>query len=244
MGKDVKVQKKEERKALKRHVCPECSKAFSFPNKLRNHIQSSHSCYFFYSPVKKVFLWNSTFMDFECTVVEFDRFNQLRAHVAHAHKIRYNCPICAYSSSVKAELKKHITVNHENGVRCTIDGCSMTVAYRMLMLFINCLLLLTGENSRRFSCSVVDCKKKFHREKELRRHRIRFHNILTRSEEEEYKFICENLECGRRFRTASGLRQHSASHESTVILLNRMGFIFIKLFIGRFSSDMVLSHSD
>lgn len=105
-------------------------------------------------------------------------------------------------------------------------------------------MLLTGENSRRFSCSVVDCKKKFHREKELRRHRIRFHNILTRSEEEEYKFICENLECGRRFRTASGLRQHSASHESTVILLNRMGFIFIKLFIGRFSSDMVLSHSD
>uniref|UniRef100_A0A914R3I7 C2H2-type domain-containing protein n=1 Tax=Parascaris equorum TaxID=6256 RepID=A0A914R3I7_PAREQ len=53
----------------------------------------------------------------------------LRTHMAFAHKTKHQCHLCAYSSSVKAELRKHIVANHENGVTCTIDGCNITIAY-------------------------------------------------------------------------------------------------------------------
>lgn len=49
--------------------------------------------------------------------------------MAFAHKTKHQCHLCAYSSSVKAELRKHIVANHENGVTCTIDGCNITIAY-------------------------------------------------------------------------------------------------------------------
>ncbi|VDK54194.1 unnamed protein product [Anisakis simplex] len=52
--------------------------------------------------------------------------------MAFAHRTKHQCHLCAYSSSVKAELKKHIVANHENGVRCTIDGCNITIAYNRL----------------------------------------------------------------------------------------------------------------
>ncbi|KHN75747.1 Putative zinc finger protein F56D1.1 [Toxocara canis] len=52
--------------------------------------------------------------------------------MAFAHKTKHQCHLCAYSSSVKAELKKHVVANHENGVKCTIEGCNITIAYNRL----------------------------------------------------------------------------------------------------------------
>lgn len=112
----IRCLKKERKKKEKRHKCPQCELSFSFPNKLRIHIKSthskSHSC--------------------ERCDAHFDRFNQLRTHMAFVHRTCHYCHLCSYSSSVKSELKKHIVRNHENGVSCTIDGCGATVAYRLL----------------------------------------------------------------------------------------------------------------
>lgn len=55
------------------------------------------------------------------------------------HQILHQCHLCAYSSSVKAELKKHVVKCHENGVRCTVDGCDATVAYnRSVKVLFEC----------------------------------------------------------------------------------------------------------
>ncbi|MFH4984781.1 hypothetical protein AB6A40_011490 [Gnathostoma spinigerum] len=116
MESERKQAKHQSRKCMKRHVCRECNAAFSFPNKLRVHIQAVHS------------------MSHECDHCgrKFNRFNQLRTHVSFVHRIRHKCEVCDYSSSVKAEVKKHFIINHQNGVRCTVDGCGITIAYNRL----------------------------------------------------------------------------------------------------------------
>ncbi|VDM47874.1 unnamed protein product [Toxocara canis] len=116
MQESERCRKKERRKAEKRHKCPQCDAAFAFPNKLRLHFKSHHSL--------------SHVCD-RCDA-QFDRFVQLRTHMAFAHKTKHQCHLCAYSSSVKAELKKHVVANHENGVKCTIEGCNITIAYNRL----------------------------------------------------------------------------------------------------------------
>lgn len=54
----------------------------------------------------------------------------------YAHQIIHQCHLCAYSSSVKAEVRKHVVKCHENGVRCTVDGCAATVAYNRFVKII------------------------------------------------------------------------------------------------------------
>ncbi|VDN52134.1 unnamed protein product [Dracunculus medinensis] len=79
---------------------------------------------------------------------KFDRFNQLRTHIAFTHRVKHQCHICAYSSNVKAELKKHIIINHEKGVRCTVAGCSTTISYFRLKRHIEKVHSMGNRNTK------------------------------------------------------------------------------------------------
>ncbi|KAK6104313.1 C2H2-type zinc finger family protein [Brugia pahangi] len=116
MSRVTKHRKAITKRVEKKHACPSCNAKFSFPNKLRLHVNSNHS------------LANLC----ELCPERFNRFNELRTHMRRAHRIIHQCHLCAYSSSVKAELRKHVVKCHENGVRCTVDGCVATVAYNRL----------------------------------------------------------------------------------------------------------------
>uniref|UniRef100_A0AAF5PY96 Zinc finger protein n=1 Tax=Wuchereria bancrofti TaxID=6293 RepID=A0AAF5PY96_WUCBA len=116
MSRVTKHRKATVKRVEKKHTCPNCDAKFSFPNKLRLHVNSNHS------------LANVC----ELCPERFNRFNELRTHMRRAHRIIHQCHLCAYSSSVKAELRKHVVKCHENGVRCTVDGCTATVAYNRL----------------------------------------------------------------------------------------------------------------
>uniref|UniRef100_A0A0R3RYM6 Zinc finger protein n=1 Tax=Elaeophora elaphi TaxID=1147741 RepID=A0A0R3RYM6_9BILA len=116
MSNVAKRRKANAKRVERKHACPSCDARFPFPNKLRLHINSNHS------------LANAC----ELCPDRFNRFNELRTHMRRAHQIIHQCHLCAYSSSVKAELRKHVVKCHENGVRCTVDGCDVTVAYNRL----------------------------------------------------------------------------------------------------------------
>uniref|UniRef100_A0A0N5AWD6 C2H2-type domain-containing protein n=1 Tax=Syphacia muris TaxID=451379 RepID=A0A0N5AWD6_9BILA len=73
-------------------------------------------------------------------------------------------------------------------------------------------------NTGLFLCSITGCHKKFRRVKDLKRHKIHYHKVLTAAEEAEYKYVCEYPNCNRRFCTVGGLRQHSGCHGDEILI--------------------------
>ncbi|KAK6734761.1 hypothetical protein RB195_018137 [Necator americanus] len=95
-----------------RYSCPFCDYCAPFPSKVKRHIVNKHSDSHLCSDCNK----------------RFDTFLLLRKHCSTEHPKLHRCQFCDFSNKTQAAVRRHTVANHENGVMCTVAGCSMRVA--------------------------------------------------------------------------------------------------------------------
>ena len=160
--------------------CPQCPKTFNLKASMASHIRTVHDGK----------------MPFKCDVCElsFTQRNHMRMHKKRYHDGSFECPKCKQIFNDKMDMKKHISMVHEENRCFKCDFCELSFTKKSHRDdHVSCV----HKQERPFKCSV--CSKLFGRNTHLKKH-------ISSVHEGEKPFRCDM--CNKRFAAKHSLQKH------------------------------------
>ena len=177
-------------KSPKQYICGECEKSFKTKFQLRIHSYQ-----------------HSGQKPFECKKCDkrFATQTKLKSHLKTHEGYVCGREECDYKTCKWSELRKHVSIEHKNCLKCEVCNKSFTNGYN---LNLHKQTIHSNPNEK-IVCSYENCNKSYSRKSNLMTH--------IRVEHEKQVFKCPKEECLMTFLHKKSLDKHLDNHSKPKI---------------------------
>ncbi|KRX13899.1 Ataxin-3 [Trichinella nelsoni] len=211
------------------HICPEsgCLKVFESKKLCRDHVHSAHGdyrCNVCGKRFQSRGSWKKhekVHEGYKCSREgckrTFQKYNELRKHVAMVHPLPLDCTECGKTFSQRQCLRRHLR-SHVNFIQCPVAGCTRKVSKSRMARHVkenhpDKLVDQRKEDSllrEVFHFECPNCGKHFAIARYLTRHVQRMHEGKKGKPRRLYKCVVEG--CGIKLRSLVQLMDHKNTH--------------------------------